>query len=57
MKAANLSAQRQSVAFGGTASRLRRQTPGSRAVGDRIPPGGLGSRLDQINAWLNANCG
>jgi hypothetical protein len=22
-----------------------------------IPPGGLGSRLDQITAWLGANCG
>jgi hypothetical protein len=31
MRAAQLGAQRQSVAFGGTASRLQRQTPGSRA--------------------------
>jgi hypothetical protein len=22
-----------------------------------LPPDGLGSRLDQINAWLDANCG
>jgi hypothetical protein len=22
-----------------------------------IPPEGLGSRLDQMNAWLDANCG
>ena len=22
-----------------------------------IPPDGLGSRLDQMNAWLDANCG
>jgi hypothetical protein len=22
-----------------------------------IPPDGLGGRLDQINAWLDANCG
>jgi hypothetical protein len=22
-----------------------------------IPPGGLGNRLDQMNAWLDANCG
>jgi hypothetical protein len=22
-----------------------------------IPPAGLGSRLDQITAWLDANCG
>jgi hypothetical protein len=22
-----------------------------------IPPGGLGSRLGQMNAWLDANCG
>jgi hypothetical protein len=22
-----------------------------------IPPGGLGRRLDEVNAWLDANCG
>ena len=22
-----------------------------------IPPGGLGRRLDQMNVWLDANCG
>ena len=22
-----------------------------------IPPDGLGGRLDQLNAWLDANCG
>jgi hypothetical protein len=26
-------------------------------VGIGIPPGGLGRRLDQINVWLDANCG
>jgi hypothetical protein len=44
----NISQMRQSVAFGGTASRLRRQTPGSRA--------GQGSQ-SRLEAWAVGSTG
>jgi hypothetical protein len=42
---------------GGTTSRSQHRTPVSSSCQDGIPPEGLGSRLDQMNAWLDANCG
>ena len=37
------------------ARNTERQFPVRVRIG--IPPEGLGSRLDQMNAWLDANCG
>jgi hypothetical protein len=33
------------------------RTPVSLRIRIGIPPEGLGNRLDQMNAWLDANCG
>src|ERR1700746_198837 len=37
--------------------RSRSRTPVSCQDQDRPPPEGLGNRLGQMNAWLDANCG
>jgi len=57
MKAAQLGAPRQSVAFGGkqTVRDAERRFPVRIRIA--VPPDGFGSRLDQIFAWLDANCG
>jgi hypothetical protein len=57
MRAAQLGAPRHSVAFGGKQAvrDAERRFPVRIRIG--IPPEGLGSRLDQMNAWLDANCG
>src|ERR1700738_4490383 len=38
-----------------TAAKSERRFPVRIRIG--IPPEGLGNRLDQMNAWLDANCG
>src|SRR3954452_16022335 len=58
-----LHAQQTGSAFGGlldegsTTTRSQHRTPVSSSRQDRHSAEGLGSRLDQMNAWLDANCG
>ena len=48
---------RQSVAFGGKQAVREAERRFPVRVRIAVPPEGLGSRLDQIIAWLDANCG
>jgi hypothetical protein len=57
MRAAQLGAPRQSVAFGGKQAAREAERRFPVRVRIAVPPEGLGSRLDQIIAWLDANCG
>ena len=57
MRAAQLGAMRQSVAFGGKQAARDAERRFPIRVRIAVPPEGLGSRLDQIIAWLDANCG
>ncbi len=57
MRAAQLGAPRQSVAFGGKQAARDAERRFPVRVRVAVPPEGLGSRLDQIIAWLDANCG
>ena len=47
--------QRPGVSAAGRQLASGAEHPG--VAGSNIPPEGLGNRLDQMNAWLDANCG
>jgi hypothetical protein len=57
MRAAQLGAPRQSVAFGGKQAVRDAERRFPVRIRIAVPPDGFGSRLDQIFAWLDANCG
>jgi hypothetical protein len=57
MKAAQLGAPRQSVAFGGKQAGREAERRFPVRIRITIPHEGFGNRLGQMNAWLDANCG
>jgi hypothetical protein len=57
MRAAQLGAPRHSVAFGGKQAVRDAERRFPVRVRIAVPPDGLGSRLDQIIAWLEASSG
>ena len=57
MSAAQLGVPRQSDAFGGKQAARDTEHRFPVRIKIAIPPQELGSRLDQMNAWLDANCG
>jgi hypothetical protein len=57
MRAAQLGAPRQSAVLGGKQAVREAERRFPVRIRIAVPPEGLGSRLDQIIAWLDANCG
>jgi hypothetical protein len=57
MRAVQLGAPRQSAALGGKQPVRDADRRFPVRIRIAVPPEGFGSRLDQIIAWLDANCG
>jgi hypothetical protein len=57
MRAAQLGAPRQLVAFGGKQAAREAERRFPVRIRITIPREGFGNRLGQMNAWLDANCG